>query len=95
MFFYEVRNVEQALIQQIVTSIDDQYLIAMKRNHTTGQFNGNVLQILQYLQLNYSKISPSQLADFESEIVHMHYDLTSPPIDNVFNNIEDLLEYGD
>ena len=61
--FYEVRGVEQALIQQIVSAIDQQYLIAL-RNRQTGQFTGNVLQILQYLHQTYGRISPGQLGDF-------------------------------
>jgi hypothetical protein len=35
--FHEVRGVEQALIQQIVAAVEEQYLVAMKER-STGQF---------------------------------------------------------
>ena len=93
--FYEVRGDEQALIQQIaVSAIDQQYLICSLRNRTTGQFTGNVLQILQYLQQTYGRISPGQLGDFESQVVTMTYDPCTP-VDNVFNKVEDMMEYGE
>jgi hypothetical protein len=91
--FHEVRGVEQALIQQIVTAVEEQYIIAMK-NRDTGQFTGDIRQIFTYLQNTYGKISPSQLSQFEKEISEMHYDPVTP-VDNIFNKIEDLLEYGD
>jgi hypothetical protein len=91
--FHEVRGVEQALIQQIVTAVDEQYIIAMK-NRDTGQFTGDIRQIFTYLQNTYGKISPSQLSQFEKEVAEMHYDPVTP-VDNIFNKIEDLLEYGD
>ena len=91
--FYEVRGVEQALIQQIIAAVDQQYLISL-RNRTTGQFTGNVLQILQYLHQTYGRISPGQLGDFESEVVSMTYDPCTP-VDNVFNKVEDMMEYGE
>ena len=91
--FYEVRGVEQALIQQIIAAIDQQYLISL-RNRTTGQFTGSVLQILQFLHQTYGRISPAQLNDFESEVVNMNYDPCTP-VDNVFNKVEDMMEYGE
>ena len=92
--FHEVRQVEQALIQQIVTAVEEQYIIAMLKNCDTGQFIGNVLQIFQYLQNTYGTISPSQLSQFEKDVTEMHYDPVTP-VDNIFNKVEDLLEYGD
>ena len=91
--FHEVRGVEQALIQQIVAAVDACYIISM-RDRNTGQFTGNVLQVLQYLQNTYGTISPSQLAVFQKEVTEMHYDPVTP-VDNIFNKIEDLLEYGE
>lgn len=56
--FHEVRGVEQALIQQLVSAVEDKYLLAFK-NRTTGRFNGNILQIFQYLLSAYGRISPA------------------------------------
>ncbi len=91
--FHETRGVEQALIQQIVSAIDNQYLLAFK-NRTTGQFNGDVMQILQYLLATYGRISPAQLTAFDEEVTKMTYDPTTP-IDLVFAKIDDLLMYGE
>ena len=91
--FHEVRGVEQALIQQIVASVEPEYLVAMK-DRNTGQFIGNVQNILEYLLVTYGKISASQLNEFDTEVSDMHYDPVTP-VDTVFNKIEDLLEYGD
>lgn len=91
--FHEVRGVEKALTQQLVSAIEDKYLLAFK-NRTTGQFNGNLLDIIQYLQATYGQISPAQLSVFEKETVEMTYDPIEP-IDIVFDKIEDLLMYGD
>ena len=86
-------RVEQALIQQIVAAVVEQYIVAMKER-STGQFTGHVQQILEYLLVTYGKISPSQLNKFDTEVSEMHYDPVTP-VNNVFNKIEDLLEYGD
>jgi hypothetical protein len=91
--FHETRNVEIALIQQIVSAIDGQYISPMK-NRNTGQFTGTIYQILVYLQNTYGKISPGQLSAFEKEVSEYHYDPITP-IDVVFNKVEDLIEYGE
>ena len=91
--FHEVRGMEQALIQQIVTAVDEQYIIAVK-NRDTGQFTGDIRHIFTYLLNTYGKISPNQLSTFEKEVTDMHYDPVTP-VDNIFNKIEDLLEFGD
>ena len=91
--FHETRNVEIALIQQIVSAVDSQYISAMK-NRTTGQFTGTVYQIIVYLQNTYGKISPGQLSAFEKEVTEFHYDPVTP-IDIVYNKVEDLIEYGE
>jgi len=69
--FHEVHHVEQALIQQIVAAVEEQYLVAMKER-STGQFTGHVQQILEYLLVTYGKISPSQLNEFDKEVSEMH-----------------------
>jgi hypothetical protein len=91
--FHEVRGVERALMQQIVSAVEPSYLAAM-RNRTTGQFTGTVYQLLQYLLTVYGKISPSQLLQLEQDTKSFIYDPITP-IDVVFNAIEDLIEYGE
>jgi hypothetical protein len=91
--FHEVHSVEKALTQQVVSAVEGKYLLSFK-NRQTGQFNGNLLQILQHLQTTYGQISPAQLSSFEKEVIEMTYDPTTP-IDIVFQKIEDLMMYGD
>ena len=40
----------------------------------------------------YGKISPSHLNDLEKEVTDIHYDPVTP-VDDIFNNIEYLIEY--
>ena len=55
---------------------------------------GNIHQIVTYLVSTYRKISPSHLNNFEEEVTDMHYDPVTP-VSNIFNKIEELLEYRD
>ena len=43
--FHEVRGVEQALIAQIINTVEESYVLSV-RNRTTGQYTGNVGDIL-------------------------------------------------
>ncbi len=47
--FHEVRGMEQALMSQITSAINEMYIMSFK-NRITGQYTGNVLDILNYLQ---------------------------------------------
>ena len=91
--FHEVRGVDQALISQIVNAVEDSYLLSV-RNRTTGQYTGNVGDILRHLQGRYGRITPGQLQEFDLEITQMTYDPVNP-IEQVFNRIEDLVDYGE
>ena len=91
--FHEIRGIERTLFQQIVQAIDTAYL-ASARNRTTGQFNGTVYETLSHLIAVHGKISPSQLNDLETTTKNMVYDPQSP-VDVVFNQVEDLVEFGD
>jgi hypothetical protein len=91
--FHEVRGVERALMQQIVSAVEPQYLTAM-RNRTTGQFNVTIFQLLHNLLTVYGKITPSQLLQLEQETKTFTYDPVTP-VDVVFNKVEDLVEYGE
>ena len=51
-------------------------------------------QVFVYLLSTYRKTSPNHLNNFEKEVIDTHYGPVTP-VDNIFNNIEDLLEYGD
>jgi hypothetical protein len=91
--FHEVRGVERALMQQVVSAVEPQYLMAM-RNRTTGQFTVTIFQLLQYLLTVYGKIAPSQLLHLEQETKSLAYDPITP-VDVVINQVENLVEYGE
>ena len=50
--------------------------------------------IIQYLIVKYGIIYISQLIDLEQNTKSMQYD-PHTPIDTVFNQVKDLLEYGE
>ena len=56
--FHEVCGFKQALIQQVFTAVDEQYIISMK-NRATRKFTGNIHHIVAYLLSTYRKISLS------------------------------------
>ena len=91
--FHEVRGVEQALLSQITSAINDMYIMSFK-NRITGQYTGNVLDILNFLQDRYGKISHSQLIAFEQDVTNFIFDPLTP-VENVYNKIEDLMDYGE
>ena len=62
--FHEIQGVEQALIQQVVTDVDKQFIIAMN-NRNMDQFTGKVYQIFVYLLTTYRKFSLIWLNGFE------------------------------
>jgi hypothetical protein len=80
-------------MQQLVAAVEPQYITAM-RNQTTGQFTGIIYQLLQYLLTVHGKITPSQLLHLEQETKPFAYD-PSTPVGMVFNQVKDLVEYGE
>ncbi len=94
--FHEVRGVEQTLISQITSAINEMFIMSFK-NRLTGQYAGNVLllDILNFLQEQYSKISLSQeLLSFEQDVTNFVFDPLTP-VENVFNKVEDLMDNGE
>ena len=90
--FHEVYGVERALIQQLTKAVQPCYLSAL-RNRTTGQFTGNLLEILTYLKELYGKITPGELGEMYNDTYNFVYN-PSTPVEVIFNKVEDLLEYS-
>jgi hypothetical protein len=91
--FKEVTGVEQALKQQIIKAVDDNYLAAI-RNRQTNSLTGTVHQITNHLIDTYGRITPTMIDDYEQHLKQMTYDPASP-IDTIFNAVEDLMEYAE
>ena len=90
--FHQVEGVDRALKQQIVAAIDPTYLIAI-RDRTTNTIVRPVYEVLEYLFQTYGKVDPNTFSAKESEIKAITYDINSP-IDNIFEQIEDLVDYS-
>ena len=61
------------------------------KNHTTGQFTGNIRQIFVYLLVTYGKMLPSHLKNFEKEATEIYYDPVTT-VEKISNKVEDLLK---
>ena len=91
--FREVTGVDKALKQQIAQAIQPVYLLAI-RDRTTNSLSGTVSQILDYLFTTYGNVSVTALADKESAVRSITYH-QGQPIDFIFNEVEDLVEYSE
>ena len=75
--FNECNNLEQALRQQIVKSIDDTYLTALQ-NRQTNTIDVSIPVIIDYLFSNYGRVTPAILQHEEKLVKEMFYDPTHP-----------------
>ena len=92
--FNEVLGVERALRQQIVSAIEDAYLLAI-RNRVTNTISMTVHEIMHnHLYPKYGRINPKKLYEQQQRVQEMHYDVLSPP-DVVFQAVEDLCDYAE
>ena len=89
--FREITRTDQALQQQLLSSVDDMYLKALKQPHL-GYTNRTCFDLLTHLYDNYGQISQIDLSDNESRM-KTSYDI-STPIQNLFTQIDDAIEYA-
>ena len=88
--FCEVMGVEQALIQQIVATIDATYLEDV-RDRTTRSINISVLALLLHCQETYSTLMPHKLQKKKDEAKKTIYN-PRDPIASVFSVVDDLVK---
>ena len=88
--FQEVIGVEQALIQQIVVTIDLTYLEDV-RDRMTNSNNLFVLALLVQLQETYGTLMPHKFQEKEDKAKRMTYN-PRDPIASVFSVVDDLVE---
>lgn len=86
--FRETNAVERAIIQQIISSIEDKYLKAIKSKFTNS-INKKIPGILSYLFDTNGDISPREFSALKSQVESMTFDPTEP-IDTVFTEVDDL-----
>ena len=91
-FFREVNGVEKALISQIVSGINAEFLTAL-RNRATNAIPGSVHLVLDYLNDTYRKVTPQMIDKKETLLSAKNY-TPSSPIDTIFTAVEDLVDYA-
>ena len=91
--FREVTGVEQALVQQIVGTVEEAYLVDI-RNRTTNSIKYTVSGVLTHLQDNYGKLMPQEILEREDIVKYMSYN-PRDPIATVFSAAKKLLEFTD
>ena len=77
---------KKALRQQVIESIDTDYLEEL-RNRETCMINESIPTIISFLQQNYGKITEQQFYEREDEIKNFRYD-PQLPVDTVFIKID-------
>ena len=83
-------GVEQALIQQIIATIDATYL-ADVRDRTTNSIDISVSALLVYLQDTYGTLMPHELQEKEDDAKKTVYN-PRDPIATDFLVVDDLVE---
>ena len=84
--FGEVTVVEQALVQQIVGTVEDIYLADIC-NRTTKSINDTVTVVLTHLQDKYVQLMPYNLLEREDIVKKTIYN-PRDPIATVFSAVE-------
>ena len=83
-------GVEQALIQQIIATIDATYL-ADVQDRTTNSINISVSALLVHLQDMYGTLMPHEFQEKEDDAKKTVYNPCNP-IASVFSVVDDLVE---
>ena len=91
--FREVTGIDQALIQHIITTVEENYTTDTY-NWTKILTNDTVAYVLTHLQDNYVQIMPQKLLDCKEMVKKTIYHLHEP-IASVFSVVKELLELAD
>ena len=85
-------NVNKALVQQILQSVDNIYIRALRNRHT-GYANLHVRDLLQYLFKNYGRILPHAVAE-NDQLFRKSWD-PSAPFEVLIDQIETAQEVAE
>ena len=85
-------GVEQALVQQIVATVNEAYLADI-RNHTTKSINETMADILTHLQENYGQLMLHELLERKDIVKETAYH-PRESIATVFSASKELLEFS-
>ena len=84
---------EQALVQQIVGTVEEAYLADI-RNRTTNSINDTMVELLTHSQDNYGQLMPHELLEQEDIVRKMIYN-SRELIATMFSSVKELLEFSD
>ena len=84
---------EQALVQQIIGTVEEEYL-ANILNRTTKYINNTLAGVLTYLQNNYGQLMPHDLLEREDIVKNTIYNPHNL-MATVFYAVEELLDLSD
>ena len=91
--FRECQGVEQAFLQQLITAIEPQYLLAL-RNCQTNSITVPLNKVLNYLTTTFGRVTPQMLDEWMTAVSQMGYN-PHQPINLVFNAVDNLCDYAD
>ena len=86
--FEKCQDIKQALIRQIVASVESQYIDEL-RDDLTNTINCSIPDILEYLFTNFVAVTAKDVAKAEEKVTTYHWNISEPPM-IFFNLIEDL-----
>ena len=86
-------GVEKALIQQLVKAVEEDWLTPL-RNQTTNALQGTIPDIVAYLFTTHGDISPESLIKREQQVKTMEYRPDTEPVDKVFTEVTQLIDYA-
>ena len=84
--YRECKNVEKALLRHIQTAVEDKFLEFMV-DDDTGLIEEDIPTVLDYLFLNYGKVSSVEVKEQESEVLNLQFSPADPRI-SIFWPIE-------
>ena len=90
--FREVTGVDQSLMQQIVATVEETYLMDV-HNCTMNSINDTVPDVLAHLQENYGQLIPRELLERDDIVKKTTYH-PQCPIGTVFSAIKELLKFA-
>jgi hypothetical protein len=88
----EYKNVDAALKQQLISTVDCLYVRTLQHRHT-GFANVTTRALIRHLLATYGNITPQDLAHNDAKF-RAAYD-PSQPIETLFSQIEDTMDFAD
>ena len=86
-------GVEQSLVQQIFSTVEEAYLADI-RNQKTNSINNTLKDVLTHHQYNYCQLMPHEILEHKDFFKNMTYHPQGPTA-TILSAVEELLEFLD